>query len=52
MTNLGGAYYTIQNYDRAMYCWEAALKINPNDAEALKGKAALTYATPQPPPQK
>jgi cytochrome c-type biogenesis protein CcmH/NrfG len=48
MSNLGGAYYTIKNYDSAMYCWEAALRINPNDPEALKGKAALTYTTPQP----
>lgn len=47
-SNLGGAYFTIQQYDNAMRCWETALKINPNDPEALKGKAALTYTTPPP----
>lgn len=50
IANLGGAYYTIQKYDSAMYCWEMALKINPNDAEALKGKNALlnaAYMQPQ-----
>ena len=53
MANLGGAYYTIQKYDSAMYCWEMALKINPNDPEALKGKNALLNAAymQQPQPQ-
>lgn len=46
--NLGGAYYTIQRYDSAMYCWDVALKINPKDAEALKGRAALVNAAYQP----
>lgn len=47
-SNLGGAYFTIKQYDNAMACWETALKINPNDPEAKKGKAALTYTTPPP----
>ncbi len=47
-SNLGGAYFTIKQYDNAMACWDTALKINPNDPEAKKGKAALTYAAPPP----
>lgn len=44
-SNMGGAYYTLQKYDSAYFCWQTALKINPNDAEALRGSQALR---PQP----
>jgi hypothetical protein len=39
--NLGGAYYTVHNYDYAKQCWEAALKLNPSHPEASRGYAAL-----------
>lgn len=47
-SNMGGAYFTIQKFDSALYCWQVALKINPNDQEAMRGYQALTQA---PPPQ-
>jgi tetratricopeptide (TPR) repeat protein len=39
--NLGGAYYTVHNFEYAKQCWEAALKLNPNHSEASRGYAAL-----------
>lgn len=41
-SDLGGAYYTIKNYDSAAYCWKQALSINPNNANAKNGYRALT----------
>lgn len=41
-SNLGGAYYTVKNYDSAAYCWQKTLAINPNDQNALNGYRAIT----------
>lgn len=39
--NLGGAYFTWGKYDSAYYAWNITLKIDPNQAQAKKGLAAL-----------
>jgi tetratricopeptide (TPR) repeat protein len=39
--NLGGAYFTVKNYALAKQCWEAALRLDPNHAEAGRGYQAL-----------
>ena len=39
--NLGGAYYTIKQFDSARYCWNAALILNPKLEDAKKGLSAL-----------
>jgi len=39
--NLGGAYFTWGKYDSAHYAWSKSLQINPNQADAKKGLAAL-----------
>lgn len=36
-TNLGGAYFTVQKFDSAQYCWQVALAIDPQNAEARQG---------------
>ena len=40
--NLGGAYFTIRNYDSARYAWGMALKIKPDYTEAKQGLNAIT----------
>jgi tetratricopeptide (TPR) repeat protein len=50
-SNMGGAYFTLQKYDSALYCWQTAIKIDPRDMEAQKGYQALTQK-PAPPPAK
>ena len=39
--NLGGAYYTVKNYNLAKECWETALRIDPDHKEAGRGYGAL-----------
>jgi tetratricopeptide (TPR) repeat protein len=39
--NLGGAYFTVKNYALAKQCWEAALRLDPNHAEASRGYQAV-----------
>jgi tetratricopeptide (TPR) repeat protein len=39
--NLGGAYFTIQDFDNARIAWENALKIDPNHQEASRGYQQL-----------
>lgn len=34
--NTGGAFFNMRRYDKAKYCWERALQVNPNYAEAKK----------------
>ena len=48
-TDLGGAYYTEKNYNRAYECWQKALLINPNNQQAKQGMSAikLTPSTQQ-----
>ena len=38
--NMGGAYYTNQQYPEALYSFQRALKINPNNAQAQNGLKA------------
>ncbi len=40
--NLGGAYYTIQQYDSARYAWNMALHYNANNTDAQRGLQALS----------
>ena len=40
-SNLGGAYYTIQKMDSAIYFWKKTLLLNPNDADATNGMRAI-----------
>ena len=42
--HLGGAYYSMGQYDKAKMAWQRCLKINPNYAEAQKGINALNGA--------
>jgi protein O-mannosyl-transferase len=42
--NLGGAYFTLTEYDSAYYAWNKSLQLNPNQAEAKRGLAALVPA--------
>ncbi len=39
--NLGGAAYSLQQYDTAYMAWQNALKYNPNHAQAQKGFEAV-----------
>jgi tetratricopeptide (TPR) repeat protein len=39
--NLGGAYYSVKNYDSARYAWEKTLKLRPNDVNAKQGLQAI-----------
>lgn len=39
--HLGGAFYTMGNYNKAYESWQRCLQINPNFEEAKKGLAAL-----------
>ncbi len=39
--NIGGAYYTLGQYDSARYAWRATLQLNPKQEDARKGLAAL-----------
>ena len=43
--NLGGAYFTIQQYDKAKSCWEKTLQLNPKHQEAAAGLKALGQRT-------
>ncbi|MBL7718731.1 MAG: tetratricopeptide repeat protein [Flavipsychrobacter sp.] len=45
-SNMGGAYFTMQRYDSALYSWQTALRINPQDVEAQRGYNALTQPQP------
>lgn len=45
--NLGGAYYTVHNFDSARYAWNMTLKINPNYTNAQRGLQALPQTNPQ-----
>lgn len=40
--NLGGAYFSVQNYDSAYYDWNKTLQINPDNADAKRGLQALS----------
>jgi hypothetical protein len=42
--NLGGAYYTLKQYEKAKSMWENALRVDPNHVEAKRGYQALTGA--------
>jgi tetratricopeptide (TPR) repeat protein len=39
--NLGGAYFTVLDYNNARIAWENALKIDPNHVEATRGYQQL-----------
>ncbi|MFI5135674.1 MAG: tetratricopeptide repeat protein [Chitinophagales bacterium] len=39
--NLGGAYFTVNNFEKAKECWEKTLQINPNYSQAKQGLTAL-----------
>ena len=39
--NLGGAYFTFQQYDKARDAWSQTLKLNPNHQDARRGLEAL-----------
>jgi len=39
--NLGGAYYTLKQYDSARYCWKAALILKADYTQARQGLGAL-----------
>lgn len=43
--DLGGVNYMVQNFDRARVAWEQALLIDPNNAKAKNGLAALAAGT-------
>jgi tetratricopeptide (TPR) repeat protein len=45
--NLGGAYFTEQNYDSAHYAWEKTLELNPNYTLAKQGLSNLKLANPK-----
>jgi len=40
--NIGGAYFTTQQYDSAKYAWMKTLQYKPDDADAQRGLSALT----------
>jgi hypothetical protein len=47
--NIGGAYYTIKNYQKALECWGQALQLKPDHQQALQGYTALkNMMNPQP----
>ena len=39
--NLGGAYYTVKDFEKARNAWNTTLQLNPNKVEAQQGLAAL-----------
>jgi tetratricopeptide (TPR) repeat protein len=39
--NIGGAYFTIKQWDSARYAWNAAIQLKPDYELAKKGLAAL-----------
>ncbi|MCC6691205.1 MAG: tetratricopeptide repeat protein [Bacteroidia bacterium] len=39
--NLGGAYYTVKNYSKALDAWARAIQLNPNHQQALQGYTML-----------
>ena len=39
--NLGGAYYTIKDYPKAMEAWQHTLQLKPDHAQAKQGCEAL-----------
>lgn len=45
--NLGGAYYTIHNFDSARYAWSMTLRLNPNYSRAKQGLQALPQTNSQ-----
>ena len=44
--NLGGAYFTVKQYDSARYAWNTTLTLKPEYPQAKQGLSAL------PPPTK
>ncbi len=47
--NLGGAYFTVKNYDSARIAWNMTLKLNPGYIEAQRGLQALPQSNNQNP---
>ncbi len=41
--NLGGAFYTVKEYDKAKLFWEKTLRLDPNNQGAQGGLNALRY---------
>ncbi len=41
--NLGGAYFTAQNYPKARSSWEKAIELNPQQRQATEGLNALRH---------
>jgi len=39
--NLGGAYYTVKDFEKARNAWNTTLQLNPNKVEAQQGLAAI-----------
>ncbi len=39
--NLGGAYYTIMDFEKAKYAWDTAVQLNPNNEQAKQGLNAI-----------
>ncbi|MEO6165977.1 MAG: tetratricopeptide repeat protein [Chitinophagales bacterium] len=39
--NLGGAYFTTQQYEKAKTCWQKTLQLNPKQQQAADGLRAL-----------
>ena len=39
--NIGGAYFTVKQYDSARYAWNVTLQMKPDYAQAKQGLAAL-----------
>ncbi|MGP8217147.1 MAG: tetratricopeptide repeat protein [Bacteroidia bacterium] len=44
--NIGGAYFTIKQWDSARYAWNVALQLKPDYALAKQGLSALPPPTP------
>ncbi len=42
--NLGGAYFTIRDFEKARTCWQKTLQLNPNHQQAKQGLIALPPA--------
>jgi hypothetical protein len=40
--NLGGAYFNMGKFRKAKYCWQEALKLNPQHPQALQGIRSIT----------
>jgi cytochrome c-type biogenesis protein CcmH/NrfG len=45
--NIGGAYFTIQQYDSARYAWLKTLQYQPDNADAKRGLSAITSVKQQ-----